>query len=140
MSAQDKKVGLQLGFSLVEVLLVIAAVLFLGLLVANLPSAISSVTQSQHSSLAREIASKKIENLRQQTYDNLFNGTDTFFDSSLSGLPGATASFEIADCPVDICSLGEHAKQITVNITWKEAGVDKSVDLTTIISEGGLSQ
>lgn len=140
MSAQSKKTKFQHGFSLVEVVLVGAAVVFLGLLVANLPAAISSVTKSQHSSLAREIASKKIENLRQQTYANLFNGTDSFFDSSLSGLPGAAASFEVSDCPVDICSLGEHAKKVVVTVNWKESVENKSIELATIISEGGLAQ
>lgn len=130
----------QSGFSLVELLLIIATIGFLGLLVANLPSAMSSITKSRHASVAREIASKQIENLRKQSYENLLNSTNTFTDSNLSNLPGGSANYQIADCPEAVCTLDENAKEIKVTVAWVESGENKSVELTTMISEGGLVQ
>lgn len=132
----------QKGVSLMELVLVIAAVGFLVLLIANLPSSISSINKSRHMSLARDITSKEIDSLRKQTYNGLTITTEpvTFSDSSLMDLPTPTATYEISDCPADICPNAEKIKKIKVKVTWKEQGDNKVVELTTLIAEGGLSQ
>lgn len=125
-----------------ELVLVIAAVGFLVLLIGNLPSSISSINKSRHMSLARDITSKQIDSLRKQTYNGLTITTEpvTFFDSSLTDFSTPTATYEISDCPADICLNSEKIKKIKVKVTWKEQGDNKVVELTTLIAEGGLSQ
>lgn len=130
----------QRGVSLVELILVIAAVAFLILLLANLPSAISSITKSQHASLARNIVNKQTDYLRKQTYANLANGTNFFSDSALSSLPHPTASYKVEDCPPAVCSNSENLKQITVTVLWTENGDNKSIEVVTLVGEGGLGQ
>lgn len=128
------------GVSLIELVLVIAAVGFLALLVSNLPSSISSINKSRHASLARDIAGKQIEYLRRLTYANLSEGAESFFDSGLSNLPGALATYEVEACSPEICPNQEGAKEVKVKVSWNESGDNKSVELTTIIGEGGLGQ
>lgn len=128
------------GVSLVELVLVVAAVGFLALLVNNLPSSISSINKSRHASLARDVAGKQIEYLRRQTYTNLSLGTESFYDSGLSNLPGALATYEVEVCSPEICPNQEEVKEVRVKVYWNESGDNKSVELTTIIGEGGLGQ
>ena len=126
------------GVSLVELVLVVAAVGFLALLVSNLPSSISSINKSRHASLARDIAGKQMDYLRRQTYANLSEGTESFFDSSLNNLPGALATYEIEECPLEVCLDQESAKEVKVKVIWNESGDSKSVELVTIVGEGGI--
>lgn len=128
------------GVSLVELVLVVAAVGFLALLVNNLPSSISSINKSRHASLARDIAGKQVEYLRRQTYTNLSLGTESFYDSGLSNLPGALATYEIEGCSPEVCPNQEEAKEVKVKVSWNESGDNKFVELITIIGEGGLGQ
>lgn len=130
----------QKGVSLVELVLVTAAVVVLALLIGNLPSSVASINKSRHLSIAREVASKQIESLRKQTYQNLSNGTISFTDAKLSSLSQAAASYEINDCPISLCALSEEAKQVKVRVSWNELGDNKEVELTTIISQGGIGQ
>lgn len=128
------------GVSLVEIILVVIAVAILALLVSALPQSISSIRKSGNISLAREIASKQLELLRKQPYSNLPNGVNNFTDISLSKLPNPTASFEIDDCPENICTLEENAKIVKISVNWMESGRTQNAELVTIISEGGLGQ
>lgn len=126
------------GFSLVEILLVVGAIFCLGLLVAALPPAISSVNRSRHTSLAKEAASKQLNSLRQQGFANLSNGSGNFSSSALSSLNEVTAVYTIEDCSPEICSHEEKTKKVMVRISWQESGDAKKVELSTLISEGGL--
>lgn len=128
------------GVSLVELVLVVAAVGFLALLVNNLPSSISSINKSRHASLARDVASKQIDYLRRQTYENLSLGTVAFSDSGLGNLPESSAVYEVEDCPVEVCTDLEDAKEVKVKVSWNESGDSKFVELVTIIGEGGVGQ
>ncbi len=128
------------GVSLVELVLVVAAVGFLALLVNNLPSSISSINKSRHISLARDIAGKQMDYLRRQSFDNLSIGTEGFFDSGLATLNGASAVYQIDECNPEICTEGEEIKEVKVKISWNESGDNESVELFTIIGKGGLGQ
>lgn len=128
------------GVSLVEILLVVAAVIILALLVSALPQSISSIRRSGNVSLAREIAGKQLEFLHKQPYSNLSNGINNFSDTSLVKLPSPTATYEIDDCPLEICTLEETAKKIKVSVNWIESGKTQTAEISTIVSEGGLGQ
>lgn len=130
----------QSGVSLIELILVVAAVAFLVLLLANLPSAIASINKSRHASIARNIVNKQIDYLRKQTYTNLADGTSSFSDTALSSLPGAVGTYKIEDCPSAICVASEEIKQVTVTVLWNEMGDDKFIEVVTLVGEEGLGQ
>lgn len=135
-----KNIKKQSGISFIELILVIGAVIFLSLLILNIPASLSAINSSRHSSTAREIASKQIEFLRKQTYANLINGSNTFSDINLNSLPQSSATYEISDCPLTICKLNEEAKKVKIVVNWNESGDNKKTELETIISEGGMGQ
>lgn len=128
------------GISLIELILVVVVVGVLALLVASLPSSIQSIRNSGNTSLAREIASKELDSLRKQPFADLSNGTNSFTDTNLSKLPSPTAGYDIEDCPPEICTSGEVAKIIKVKINWIESGNVKELNLSTLVTEGGLGQ
>lgn len=130
----------QAGVSLVEVVLVLAIISALAFLINSFPSALASINKSRHTSIARDIASKKIDTLRKQTYDNLTNGSTAFTDSDLSSLPQSTAVYEINDCPESICDSSETVKEVGVVITWREPGNTEELKITTLVGKGGIGQ
>jgi Tfp pilus assembly protein PilV len=140
MIPKINKARSQMGISLIEIVIVIFIIGVAGLLLGNLPSSISSTQRSQHESLAKDIANKQIETLRRSGYSNLANGTNTFVDADLSKLPAYTANTVITTCGAPICTNSEDAKIITVTITWNEIGDTKQVQLSTIVSNGGIGQ
>ncbi len=125
---------------MIELLLVVVAVAILALIITSLPWAIQSIRKSGNVSIAREIASKELDTFRKQPYANLSNGTNSFADPSLLNLPSPTATYEIEDCPLEICSLSETAKTVKVKVSWMESGNTRTVELSTIVSEGGLGK
>ncbi len=126
------------GFSLVEILLVTVVAGFIVLLIANLPTSLGSIGNSKKESLAKDIASQVIEDLRNKTYDNLANGTNSIADSRLSSMPGGNGSVVVEDCPVSVCTHSEAVKKVTVQIGWVESGKNRSVSVSTFIAKGGL--
>jgi competence protein ComGC len=78
------------GISLVEIVMVIFIIGMVILLFGSLPNSISLIGTSTRESSAKEIALKKIESLRNLTYDNLAIGTSYITDSRLSSLPQGT--------------------------------------------------
>lgn len=125
---------------MIELILVVIAVAILALLITSLPGAIQSIRKSGNTSTAREIVSKQIDLLRKQPYANLSNGTNSFTDTALLNLPSPTAIYVIEECPSEICTHGEEAKKIKVKVDWVELGDTKTVELFTLLSEGGLGQ
>lgn len=130
----------QRGISLAETLLVIFAIGFIVLLLANLPNSMNLINKSRHLSLAREIASKQIEDKRSINYANLANDNSAISDSRISLIPSGSGTVVVEDCPNTICTNGEHIKQITVTVSWKESGKQQTINLKTFIGEGGLDQ
>lgn len=128
------------GVSLVESLLILVVLAAIVGLLANLPNAMNLINKSKHLSLAREIVSKQIEDKRQVSYSNLTNGSSAVVDFRLSLLPSGSGTLEINDCDPVICTNGEHIKQVTITILWKESGKAQKIDLKTFIGEGGLNQ
>lgn len=126
------------GFSLIEILLVIAVVGMIILVLSNLPSSFGLIGSGNYETVAKQIAQKKIDDLRTQTYDNLANGTTSLVDTRLNKLPGGSGQSIIQDCPVIVCTGAELTKQVTVSLNWKESGKNKSININTFISQGGL--
>lgn len=127
------------GVSIIEIILVVFTVGFITLFVANIPSSLKLVGNSRHESLAKEIALKNVEDLRTSGYDNLANGTSTISDSRISSLPGGSGQIIIDDCPAQaICQNGEQVKRAKVEVNWTDSGNSKNIQITTLISKGGL--
>ena len=135
----SKKVVLaQQGFSLIEILLTIVLTGFLLYLLSTTPSSLRLIGNSQHSTIAKEIMQKKIEDLRLQGYDNLSNGTTQMNDSQLYSLPSGYGILDIQDCPTDICTRNEQVKKVTMTISWKDVKATNSAQLVTFIAKYGL--
>ncbi len=128
----------QLGFSIIEIILVIAVTGAIVLVLANLPASINLIGKSGHESIAQQIAQQTVENLRGTGYANLGKGTVQIVDNRLSKLPGGAASRIIEDCPAAICQPDEKTYKVTITVSWSEKTEPRSVILTTMISEGGL--
>lgn len=126
------------GFSIIEVILVIMIAASIIFLIANLPSSAKLVGTSKYESIAKEIAYKKIEDLRSLTYLNLANGTSTINDSRISSLPNGAGEVTISDCNPTICTSNELVKDIAIKITWEDAGKDGKVEISTFIAKDGL--
>ncbi|MDO8638692.1 MAG: hypothetical protein Q7R43_03890 [Candidatus Daviesbacteria bacterium] len=130
----------QRGISLIEIVLVAAAMIALALLLGTLPSSMSSINKSRQTSLAKEVTAKEIEYLRGQAYEDLIEGDNTFVDVSLDKLGNAQGSYEVKACSPTICTLNEDVKEIKVKVSWVEAGENKNVELSTLVSKGGIGQ
>lgn len=134
------KLLFQQGYSLIELLLVIIVIGTSVFLLANLPNALNLITKSNHMSLAREIASKQIEDKRSINYANLVNDTSNISDLRLPLLPSSFGTVTVEDCDATICTNSEHIKKIIVTINWKDNNKDQKVTLNTFIGEGGINQ
>jgi type II secretory pathway pseudopilin PulG len=128
----------QLGFSLVELILVILVAGMIIMVLSNLTPTFNLLNTSSRENISRQIVSKKIEDMRALGYDNLANGTANFSDSRLLELPQASATTIIEDCPVDICANNEPIKQVTIQVKWTENSGQKDFSITTLIAKGGL--
>ena len=128
------------GFSLVELLLAIVIISTSVFLIGNLPNSLGLVTKSKHLSIAREIASKQIEDKRSISYANLVPDTSSISDSRLLTLPSSSGTVIVADCSPTICTNSEHVKKITVTVNWKDNNKTQTVTLDTFIGEGGINQ
>ncbi len=130
----------QKGVSLIESLLVIAMVGIIVILLANLPNAMGLLQKSNHLSLAREIASKQLEDKRSLSYKNLTNDNSVIMDSRISLLPSGSGTVVVEDCDVEICTQAEQIKQVSVTVIWKDNNKIQNITLKTFIAEGGINQ
>lgn len=128
------------GSSLIESLMIIVMVGVIVIVMANLPNALNLINKSQALSLAKEIASKQIEDKRAISYSNLANGSVSISDPRLNTLFGASGTILIENCDISVCQNDEHIKKITVTINWEENSKTQSMKIHTLIGEGGLNQ
>ncbi len=135
-----KRLRIQTGFSLVEMLVVIGTIGFSVLLLGNIPNTINLIGEARSESLAREIAAKQIEDERSIQYANLANGTQNVVDSRLRILPAGAGTIFTEDCSSQVCGQGESVKHVVVTINWKQNGKPNALSLETLIGKGGISQ
>lgn len=128
------------GVSLIESLLVVVVIGIVVILLANIPNAMMLASKSKHMSLAKEIATKQIEDKRSISYANLANDTSPISDSRLSLLPEGSGTVTVEDCDLSVCSSEEHIKQITVEVLWQDGSKAQKITLKTMIGEGGINQ
>ncbi len=135
------------GFSLIELLLVIVVIGTSVFLLANLPNALNLITKSNHMSLAREIASKQLEDKRALSYINLVPDTMNLTSNSeprMGLLPSSSGTIVVEDCVKETypqyCPNDEHIKLISVTINWKDNNKNQTISLNTFIGEGGINQ
>lgn len=131
-----------LGFSIVEVLLIVMIVGFIASLINLLPPALGLVGSSKHEVVAKQVAQKQIEDLRSSGYDNLANTSSpppSIVDSRLQTIPGGSGTYTIQDCEPPICQNSEQIKNISIVIAWIESGnKPKNIQVNTLIAKGGL--
>lgn len=130
----------QQGVSLPESLLVIVILGSIVFLMANIPNAMMLITRSRHMSLAREVATKQIEDKRAISYANLVNDNSPISDSRLSLLPQGSGTVTVEDCDPAVCTAEEAVKQVTVMVSWQDNNKPQSISLKTMIGEGGINQ
>ena len=128
----------QLGFSLVELILVILVAGMIIMVLSNLTPTFNLLNTSSRENISRQIVSKKIEDMRALGYDNLANGDESFSDPRLTQLPQGNAEINIGDCPAQLCQNGEETKQINITVNWYENDQDQSFSVSTLISKGGI--
>lgn len=132
------------GISLIESLLIIVFAGIIVILLANLPNAMNLITKSNHLSLAREIASKQIEDKRSLSYANLTIDNQAVDDSRISLLPSGSGTVVVELCESEtypqFCPNDEHIKIVSVTLNWKDNNKDQTVSLNTFIGEGGINQ
>lgn len=126
------------GFSLLEMIMVVMVAGAVVLLIANLPTSNKLVGNSKYESIAKEIASKKIDDLRDTTYDNLVDGVIEITDPRFSNLPDGNGRVTVSACPVEICTNGELIKKVDVVISWSDTGVQKIASVSSLIAKDGL--
>ena len=124
------------GFSLIEVLLFLLIVLVLVTILLTSASNLSKTRQVNLESVASEIASCEIEQLRKTDF-SLLPGNGSIgapCNADLSKLPSAaTATRTTSDYQSD-----PDVKQVVVLVGWTENGVARNVKIDTIISRYGL--
>ena len=128
------------GVSLIESLMVVVMVGVIVALMANLPNAMGLINKSNHLSLAREIASRQIENKRNINYANLVNDESAVVDPRMALLPNSNGTVLVEDCALEICTNEEHVKQVMVTVSWKDNNKNQTITLKTFIGEGGINQ
>lgn len=126
------------GFSLIEVLVTLFITGAIVLVIANIPHVITLVKGSQSELKVREVAAKKIEDLRLSGYDNLANGSVVITDPKFNSLNNPSGVIITEDCPVALCAGSELVKKITITITWTENTELKRFSVTTLLAKGGL--
>lgn len=131
---------MQKGSTLIEMLLVVVVIGSLVYLLASLPNALLLINKSKYLSIAKEIASKQIEDKRNISFSNLVNDNVTISDTRMALLPSGTGTIVVSDCDSNICTNNEKIKKVIISVTWKDNNKNQSFSLTTLISEGGLSQ
>lgn len=133
-----KKITAQTGFSLVELILVIAVAIMILAVLTNITPALNLINTSNRETIAQQIAAKRIEQIRAQGYESLANGTSPISDPRLNSLAQGDAITVVSDCPLEICTNNEPVKSVEIKISWMENNKPTSYSLNTLISEGGL--
>ena len=128
------------GFSLVEFLIAIA-ILGIGLLalVGLQTTAIRGNLGSKNMTTAVLLIEKKMEELKNYPFSSTSLALGTYNDPNnplnSSGLSGGTGAIFNRSWTIQSYAGSLYMKQITVSVSWTEAGHSKSTSCDTIISK-----
>ncbi len=124
----------QAGFTLIEVLVAtsIAAIGFLGLAATHV-TALRATVLGRNVSIATNIATEALENLRRQPYDEIASTSATAVPQD-----GVTFSRQTT-----VAAIGTTSKKVTMNVSWTDqfgthtagASTSPGVQLVTVIGE-----
>lgn len=122
------------GFTLIELVVALGVTVIGLMLFAVVVSTIPLTRTSRNQNLAYHIAAKKIEELRNTPFASM-PASGTFSDPGLSDLNGSTAALTVSDyqSSADI-------KEVRVSVSWLQEDDQKSIELETLIYDGGVSQ
>lgn len=126
------------GFSLIELVIAIFLIGLVVIVIGNIPNSIRLIGNSQSESRVREIAAKRVEDIRLAGYDGLANGTTAIIDSRLSQLQNVSGSTVISDCPFEVCGSTSEIKQVRITISWTENSEPKTYQIVTLVAKDGL--
>ncbi len=125
--------GSKRGFTLIEAVI---ALFLLGLILLIFQGTLRNmplIKYAKNQDIALKIASSELESLRAGGYAAL-PVSGSFSDPLIATLPSGAGG-------VSVTTYNAETKQVTVTVTWREAGkeTDSSVTLTTLMTEiGGL--
>ena len=123
------------GFSLIEIVVSLGIIGIVLVIYAAAANTMSLNQSARNKQLAYRIANSSIEQLRGTAYASL-PASVTITDPLLARLPhGASGS-------VTVTTYNAKTKQVTSTVTWKDpaSAAQRTVTLTTLITEGGLGQ
>ena len=125
----------QAGFTIVELLITIVIIGIAGIGIGSLFYATQyTQVRSQHRDLATRAAQRRIEYMRNSSYNTLTAGTTQNFTADLpSGLPGAKSGV------VEITEPTPGIKKLNVTVTYTENGRQRQVKMTSTVGLIGLS-
>lgn len=121
------------GFSLIEIVISLAIIGVILVIYQLSISTTSLVRVSKNKEIAVRAASNQLQDLRALGYAGLSAG-GTFTDTQLGPLPGVQGAYSIS-------AYNASTKQVTVTVTWNEAGASgvQTITLSTLVTEtGGL--
>lgn len=128
----------QSGFSLIEVLLFLLVVLVLVTILLTSASSLAKTRGVRLESIATEIASCEIEQMRKNSFDSIAIGPPTDIgapcDQDLSKLPQGTT----ARRTVSLYQSDSDIKQVELSVDWTENGANRNIKIDTLISKYGL--
>ncbi len=136
MKKYQKTQSNQLGFTIVELLITIVIIGIAGVGIGSLFYAVQyTQVRSQHRDLATRAAQRRIEYLRNSSYNTLTAGTTQNFTADLpAGLPGTKSG------TVEITEPTPGLKKLSVTITYNENGRQQQVKMTSTVGLIGLSK
>ena len=121
----------QAGFSTVEALF---ALLLIGITLVIYTSSLNlirliSATKGQQ--LAYHIAVHKMEDLRNIDFSSLPT-SGNFSDPQMARLTSASGTITVTDIDSDL-------RQVRVQVSWVDRGTNKTINLTTLFYQNGIS-
>jgi len=127
------------AFTLVEVLITVAVIAIAILaLYGILTFGITMNLRTKYKTIAYHCASSEMEILRDTPFASLTirtNGSCIGTISDLNKLPSGSCRLTIQNYTFDKPDL----KQATINISWKQGTENKQVQMSTLITKGGLN-
>lgn len=126
----------QAGFTIIELLVTIVVATLIILAVSSL---FITIARAQRSTELLEVASRagerQIESLRNENYVSLVpDSTVTFTDVLPASLPEPRTGVAAISEPID------GVRRVDITVTYRDAGKNKTVKLSSLIGQIGIAQ